>query len=494
MRDEAKHTASHQAFLAWAFEDAKLRLKPVKFVSAGFIEPLKDGLLPKDSSGLSLDRKSSVDAIENAGGSSQLLGAANPGDGTKDIAARPVEDKAIDGVGQIKTEIATVPADGLDRPSIGEGDKVEELFFFDLAEDEPTINLSITPPKIASPMSSCAESDSSEDIIVFKGRTAQSRKPILKNEDPPGVTPGPPEEHNNRDSEAMLNRYEKGNSRNTRSPTQVSRERPEPRRKRFPTRREMKYAEEDAILEDYIANITANSDDDLFANQFQTLSSHRDLGGDDDDINFGTTDEKSPKDDNPLDEEELARSDSNDTGTIDSVESNDDQDMDANIRHETLGSPFAEQGELGTGSEDLLLLENFFASTVTRKSKKAVIRAASSRAQREPPSATQVADAFDCLDLADWDHLCGQTRKRRSKQPPNFNVSDPDIEAVLKAAWQQDRERKKTRKQERETLRSQGLLGKEANPDDLRVKYPSGMKLDDIKLELTAFLVGTAER
>ena len=44
-----------------------------------------------------------------------------------------------------------------------------------------------------------------------------------------------------------------------------------------------------------------------------------------------------------------------------------------------------------------------------------------------------------------------------------------------------------------ELLRSQGLLGRNVNPDDLRVKYQSHMTLDDMRTELVAFLVDSAE-
>ncbi|KAL2179409.1 uncharacterized protein P884DRAFT_219111 [Thermothelomyces heterothallicus CBS 202.75] len=498
MRDEAKHTASHQAFSAWASEDAKLRQKPVTFVSAGYIEPLKERLLSEDPPGLSMPGRSSVGVIDDVEGSGQLQDATNPDD-AEDIAAGPIEETAVDIVGQISlsTEFATKSAGSLDQPSISEGGETKELFFFDLAENEPTIDPSITPPKIASPRSSSAESDSSEEIILFKGRTANSQRPLLGNENFPRATPVPPEEHNQHNSEVILSRFEKGNAQNTRPPSQGSQKRSKARRRRLQALKAMKDAEEDAILADYVANMVANSDDDLLANQIQPLTCHRDLGDDDDAIDFGVTEEKSPKGDNPLDEveEEFAESDASDTGVVDFVESDDDHDTDADTKDEALARLFSEQEELGVGSDDLLLLTSAFANTGTRKSKeKRVLKANSGRAPREPPSATQVADAFDCLDLADWGYLSGRTRKRRSKQPPNFNVSDSEIEAALKTAWQRDRERKKSRKQERETLRSQGLLGKEAGPDDLRVKYLSGMRLDDIKLELTSFLVGSAER
>jgi hypothetical protein len=140
------------------------------------------------------------------------------------------------------------------------------------------------------------------------------------------------------------------------------------------------------------------------------------------------------------------------------------------------------------GGDDLAIFSSSFAQTGSRK------KAGAGRALQGRASASQVADAFDNLDLADWSHLTGQSRKRRSKQPPIFNVDDSELESTMNTAWARDRERKKSRKLEREALRAEGLLDKNADPDDLRVKYRTGMKLDDVKTELTAFLLGSGER
>jgi hypothetical protein len=67
------------------------------------------------------------------------------------------------------------------------------------------------------------------------------------------------------------------------------------------------------------------------------------------------------------------------------------------------------------------------------------------------------------------------------------------MEAALHIAWQKDREKKKQRRMAREQLRAEGLLGKNVDKNDPRVKYQSGMSLDDIQTELRTFLLGTAE-
>ncbi|SPQ25898.1 dbb7f978-f873-4c6f-9281-4b015e99a38f [Thermothielavioides terrestris] len=202
----------------------------------------------------------------------------------------------------------------------------------------------------------------------------------------------------------------------------------------------MEDSDEDAILADYIANMTTNSDDDPLASHLRSLSGYRDLGGDDEAVNFGFDDGKSPGRNDSSDDErssapgyDIGNSEMDDSEMDDSVNGDDDQEMDAAVDDETLARLLAKQEELGLGGDDLLLFTSSFAQRETTKS-------------------------------------------------------------PLQAAWQRDRERKKIRKLEREALRAGGLLGKNMDSNDLRVKYPSGMKLDDIKAELTSFLLGSVER
>jgi hypothetical protein len=249
-------------------------------------------------------------------------------------------------------------------------------------------------------------------------------------------------------------------------------------------------------LADYIANMAADSDDGLIGSQFQVSSGYRDLGGDHQAVNFGFEEQTSPRSDESSDEEseESAATGTSDAERDASSDGEEDNGMDVDMDDEALARRLAQQG-LSFGDDDLGGFPSSFTRTETRKARgKRPVNGGSTQAVTGRASAAQVADAFDNLDLADWGQLNIPSRKRRSKQPPNFNVSDSEIEAALRTAWQRDRERKKSRKLEREALRAEGLLGKNANPDDLRVKYPSGMKLDDIKAELTSFLLSSAPR
>ena len=95
-------------------------------------------------------------------------------------------------------------------------------------------------------------------------------------------------------------------------------------------------------------------------------------------------------------------------------------------------------------------------------------------------------------------------RKRRSlrrktkgpRSPLNLEVSDSELESRLQTAWEKDRSKKKARKQEREELRSQGLLGvktKDKNKPRLKAKYPDGLGVAQLKEEIRQFLSSSAQ-
>jgi len=510
MRDEARNTASHQS--SWPSGDASFRRRPVVFVSAGFVEPLQDINPPDEPSGSKTVDQSPEATVEAVVDTAEVESSADPFTETTDAmevepTVEAVEEAAglVEAVETIEETVETVeqtvivelPAQeevvgNADQLTAAQESEPKELFFFDLAEDESSGYPSIPPPKIPSPRSSFAGSDSSEEVILFRGRTANTQEPVRRNEvSRPSVATPRPEKPSESKLKIAVAIPDKPVPRNLISPPGPRGKRSRSRRNRSKAPKVVEDDEEDAILADYIANMVANSDDDFIGSQLQSLPRRRDLGGDHDAVNFGSEDEKSPRGDDFLGNEaaESVGSGSTDAEGDDSV-NGDEEDMDADLGDEALARLFAKQEELGMDGDDLLLFASSFAQTGSRKAQ----GKRPAKAIGGPASAAQVADAFDNLDLADWGHLTGQTRKRRNKQPPDFNVSDSEIEAALKSAWGRDRERKKGRKLEREALRAEGLLGKDANPDDMRVKYPSGMKLDDMKAELTAFLLGSAER
>lgn len=111
------------------------------------------------------------------------------------------------------------------------------------------------------------------------------------------------------------------------------------------------------------------------------------------------------------------------------------------------------------------------------------------------PSATAFADALEddpymAFDIMDFDRPSLKKKKKGRRQALNFELSDSELEMQLQQAWENDRMKKKARKQEREMLRAQGLLGRKTK----EAKDAAGMSADEIKSEVRKFLLSSAER
>ena len=97
---------------------------------------------------------------------------------------------------------------------------------------------------------------------------------------------------------------------------------------------------------------------------------------------------------------------------------------------------------------------------------------------------------FDMMDL-DRPSLRRLPKGRHGGLP--VELSDPELEASVLLAWEKDRMKKKTQKQQREELRVQGLLGKKGKVD-MKAKYAEGMPIAALKAELKDFLESDRER
>lgn len=483
MRDEARNTTSHQ--LPWG---TSLRTKPVQFVSAGYIEPLKQPELLPSASPTSVG----MDAAEEIEHQLDEIQEA-----TLEAAGENIKPLDVD----IKQPVRSCDAsahDETDPVAETEGlvDATEQLFYFDLTRDESMVGADQAPVPIPDRQSLTDHSDSSEEIILFKGRNPQSQpaaQPVCQQRNLDTSITHSTKVVSTRAVEASTSTQvviaAGPASAHGGMPTPASKPKRVKRDSKRNSKRAQKYMEdddEDEILADYIANLADDSDgDDILTSHLRTLANRRDLGGNENAVNFG--------DDSDGMEDMDVMSETGGSNASDDGDENEQLDIDEeDIDDETLARLFAKQEELGMGSNELVLFSEEAAFNVRKvKNKKRTGRTEGF------PSATAVADAFDGLELTDgWANpgFIPPGRNRRSKQPPNFNVSDSELELALKTAWQKDRERKKQRKLEREDLRAQGLLGKHANPDDLRVKYLTGMTLDNIKTELVAFLLSADER
>lgn len=101
--------------------------------------------------------------------------------------------------------------------------------------------------------------------------------------------------------------------------------------------------------------------------------------------------------------------------------------------------------------------------------------------------------AFDHMD---WEvPMPNRRRKKNAKDKllTGLDDIDSDMERQIQSAWKNDRMKKANRKKQRQELRELGLLGKNANPDDVRLKYPNGMNIDQVLDELRVFLTSQAD-
>lgn len=116
------------------------------------------------------------------------------------------------------------------------------------------------------------------------------------------------------------------------------------------------------------------------------------------------------------------------------------------------------------------------------------------------PPASRFADALESdpyygFDIMDFSRPSLRKKAKGKKQtPPDLMLSDSELEMELEQAWKNDREKKKSRKQKREELRSRGLLGRSIDKPDLKSKYANGIGVDDLKLEIRIFLLSSKHR
>ena len=169
------------------------------------------------------------------------------------------------------------------------------------------------------------------------------------------------------------------------------------------------------------------------------------------------------------------------------------------------------QEELGLGGDDIMLFDGqepdaepdefqladdfvpFSTQTNRSKSKR------NKRAKDNFPSAAAFADVLDedpygGFDIMDFDRPSLKPKKkgRKADLPIELQEEDNEWEEQLRQQWQTDRQKKSTRKQEREEARMAGLLGAASRGDrtDLHSKYANtSMDAFQIKAEIRTFLV-----
>ncbi|KAH8645601.1 hypothetical protein BX600DRAFT_160239 [Xylariales sp. PMI_506] len=520
LADEAKFTGHRRRDLFEA--DSKFRNRPIAFVSAGCINPMKE-----------------LEAMQK---DQQPLVVQDP-------AENPAEDPAATGLE------AQYPTIGVDISSAQTKDIFQSTekqprsdpphlaaFTIDTSGDRSLRPVKEQPVKFAVDVESGNETDSSEEVILFKGRDSRRHTAAQ----PPRVG-----SQTRQSTSRLVKHGQKGNQSKeaensfdmqiieTKTPVScalqvVSSEQETLTRgksheqddSRFAALLDVTQSDEDAaIIADYISNMNGdNQIDDSEADTHPDLGSHafhmpRDLGG---------TDSDAVPHEVTLDEsDEFSSEEDNNTG----VESSEALKRIIELKDERIARILAKQEELGLGSDDILLYDDAdnedgeddwqIAPKVPPRRKKK--KKGSSQTARliqkkgQYPSASAMADAFDDLSLMDW-HRAALSRYNQAtaqfspafdsdleeamdmsvkKDRPKMAERERDalhsLQAAMETARQNDRLKKAEKKKEREARRAQGLLGKNINLNDLRVKYPLGMAQDDLVSEIERFIVDEDE-
>ena len=198
-------------------------------------------------------------------------------------------------------------------------------------------------------------------------------------------------------------------------------------------------------------------------------------------------------------------SDSEDTDTDDALDEEDDEDLWEKkvdrLTDEQIARLLAKQEELGMGSNELLLLDDadgdddlprpstHYNPFMLPSRKSGTKGPGAKRPRGDFPAASALADAYDGFDVMDFERpsLKKKPKGRRGKLP--FDLSDSELEATMQVTFANDRAKKKERKQQREALRAEGLLGSKNGKPNLKDKYREGMGIGAVKDEIKAFLI-----
>jgi hypothetical protein len=208
------------------------------------------------------------------------------------------------------------------------------------------------------------------------------------------------------------------------------------------------------------------------------------------------------EDDGTTDSEEIGDEDSIDDSDDGASEDEKLERKKAAMSDEQIARLLAKQEELGMGSDELLLFDDnddadeeelaiskssfiplMFASKKAKNSR------GPKRPRGEFPSATLLADAYDSFDIMDRDRLSLKLKGKGRKGKLPFDISDSELEASMQMTRENDRSKKTRKKQEREELRAQGMLGSKYGKPDLKQKYKEGMGIYAVAEEIKTFLM-----
>ncbi|ROT37923.1 hypothetical protein SODALDRAFT_333688 [Sodiomyces alkalinus F11] len=493
LADEARSTAHGQD--AWSRE-SRLRSRPVCFVSAGAVDPtgqLEQQLQQKASNALEeLSQRSNEHEDEPA---SNMTPKSGPATATLETeltkSSYSFESISRSDQGQLETSVSrsasNIPAapSGLDLMSgylepksivASEADvpgssKTNSdpaslsLFFVDTTRDS-SYRDRIPVQGTTSYASDDPDADSSEEVILFKGRNhpRKPKSPVAQAFDlaklrseihvvSEAACTSAIKRTLEDDSPKTFHNHEPA-SKN------ISKEKRRKARKKCITRPRSVVKKEDEVLADYIANMRQYESEDK-----ADLS---DLDG-----LIRTLD--STQKESPIEDHCLAGG----TGAEQRVEmssgislGNFDAEMrttDATRSHDTEPADKDSPPSIHSPSDDDIAEEEDFVAMC---------------------SLNRMGIGPVDTDYMSWDVTPESRRKQKKSKLPQFGISDSELEGQMQTAFNRNRLKKAERKRERQELRALGLLGRKTEPQDLRAKYPHRMALDQIADELRSFLLG----
>lgn len=338
------------------------------------------------------------------------------------------------------------------------------LFFTDLNGEDPTPAevVDYTPP-VAETSSTI---DSSEDEVIFSGRGGpRDARANFANSRVRAKDGSPPVQVRTLEETTLV--AHASFTKETTDPTPITLRGVSGAQKRKPTRQRFQQAffaqnDDAAILADYVENM-----DSQYA-----------LG------------DSSTSDNTSEDESELSDEDQSEPGRKAAFEQNhSDHQQPKGVPSENENEPTDEDSddESEVSMSDLLSYaqrrapQDLRAKNMTRKLPR-------TNAFDDFLDYEKFAD-FDIMDL-ERDSLHKRKKKNKKGRKLDFDLSDSDLEMQLRAGWENDRNKKKAKKQEREQLRAQGLLGK-------RPKQPlqngPGITMEEVKTQIKSFLLSSAD-
>ena len=213
-------------------------------------------------------------------------------------------------------------------------------------------------------------------------------------------------------------------------------------------------------------------------------------------------------------------SDSDSTGeNVDDVDDGfqDEKDIVARrlerMTDEQIAQRLTKQEELGLGSDEVLLFDeedgfelfeetaaNIMHGPALGPSKRERARQRNKKTRANFPSASLMAEAleqdpYNGFDIIDTERPSLKKKPKGRQGVLPVELSDSEMETHLRTVLEADHKKKRLRKQEREQLRAEGLLGKKNKfKADLSIKYKDGFTMFEIQNEIKEFLISEHTR